>query len=309
MIILYGNGRIGYSNDDMYYFLGDALGSVRAVVQGDTDAPVVMTRDYAPYGEVLAGQGTNPTPYGFTGEWTDASGLVYLRARYYSPMDGRFTSKDTWRGDDNIPLSYNLLLYSYANPIMYRDPSGKISCLDEDGDGRCDDPEIKCYEFKDPITRNKCLNAVKPHFTGDIVQREKIDWLQWFGGTNTAKDKGRLFNYDGYCQGYHCGIDIGAAWATHVRSGVYGKVVSTTSEGGGKVFVRKNDYEILYQHLTDVKVTTNQLVTPDTIIAGIGNPTGNKNDGNWHVHIEVRFSSSGCGDWKDRIPESFKPHK
>jgi len=67
---LYGNGRIGYSSEDMYYFLGDALGSVRAVVEGDGEAPVVMTRDYAPYGEVLAGQGTNPTPYGFTGEWT-----------------------------------------------------------------------------------------------------------------------------------------------------------------------------------------------------------------------------------------------
>jgi YD repeat-containing protein len=69
---LYGNGRIGYSSDDIYYFLGDALGSVRAVVQGSEDAPVMMTRDYTPYGEVLAGQGTNSTPYGFTGEWTSS---------------------------------------------------------------------------------------------------------------------------------------------------------------------------------------------------------------------------------------------
>jgi RHS repeat-associated protein len=94
------------------------------VVQGDGDAPVMMTRDYAPYGEVLAGHGTNPTPYGFTGEWTDASGLIYLRARYYASMDGRFTSNDTWQGDNTTPMSYNAWLYGYSNPVKYVDPSG-----------------------------------------------------------------------------------------------------------------------------------------------------------------------------------------
>jgi len=105
--------------------------SVRAVVQDSEDAPVMMTRDYAPYGEVLAGQGTNPTPYGYTGEWTDVSGLVYLRARYYSPMDGRFTSKDIWQGNNNAPMSYNAWLYGYSNPVMFVDPSGHIPLLNQ----------------------------------------------------------------------------------------------------------------------------------------------------------------------------------
>jgi len=96
------------------------------VVQGSEDAPVMMTRDYAPYGEVLAGRGTNPTPYGYTGEWTDASGLVYLRARYYSPMDGRFLSKDAWPGIVQQPLSQNRWGYVDNNPIRYFDPSGHI---------------------------------------------------------------------------------------------------------------------------------------------------------------------------------------
>ncbi len=55
----------------------------------------------------------------------DYNELLYLRARYYSPRIGRFITKDTWAGDANLPLSYNKWSYANANPIMYRDPSGK----------------------------------------------------------------------------------------------------------------------------------------------------------------------------------------
>lgn len=51
--------------------------------------------------------GTSSIPYGFTGETTDANGLIYLRARYYNPADARFISRDTWAGDVNSPLSLN----------------------------------------------------------------------------------------------------------------------------------------------------------------------------------------------------------
>jgi hypothetical protein len=42
----------------------------------------------------------------------------------YSPTDGRFTTKDSWQGDYNRPMSYNAWLYVYANPINLTDPSG-----------------------------------------------------------------------------------------------------------------------------------------------------------------------------------------
>ncbi|MBL8161402.1 MAG: hypothetical protein JNJ61_05400 [Anaerolineae bacterium] len=41
---------------------------------------------------------TSQTPYGFTGELTDSNGLVYLRARYYSPALGVFASQDPFEG-------------------------------------------------------------------------------------------------------------------------------------------------------------------------------------------------------------------
>ncbi len=127
---LYGNGRIGYTADDAYYYLGDALGAVREVVQGDTEPQVILMRDYEPYGEVLAQQGGDASGYGYTGEMFDTqTGLVFLRARYYSPADGRFLSKDSWRGDYILPLSYNLWLYGYSNPILNTDPTGNWTCI------------------------------------------------------------------------------------------------------------------------------------------------------------------------------------
>jgi hypothetical protein len=50
--------------------------------------------------------------------------MVYLRARYYVPNDARFLTRDTWEGNVNIPMSYNVWGYAYANPINNIDPSG-----------------------------------------------------------------------------------------------------------------------------------------------------------------------------------------
>ncbi|MCG2785190.1 MAG: hypothetical protein L6461_08810 [Anaerolineae bacterium] len=55
---------------------------------------------------------------------------VYLRARHYTPSTGRFLSRDTWGGDENQPMSYNLWLYVYANPINDIDPTGLHAAKD-----------------------------------------------------------------------------------------------------------------------------------------------------------------------------------
>jgi len=50
--------------------------------------------------------------------------LIFLRARWYNPGDGRFQSRDTWGGDINHPLSLNRWGYVEGNPINFTDPSG-----------------------------------------------------------------------------------------------------------------------------------------------------------------------------------------
>ncbi len=151
---LYGAGRIAQqSAAGKEYFLGDALGSVRQLT--NSDGGVSLARSYQPYGKLLASDGSGVTSYGFTGEWADTNGLVYLRARYFAPQIGRFTTKDAWQGNDTKPMSYNAWLYVYANPVNLTDPSGYY-CLDENLDGRCD-PGWQCFSIRDQAVRERCL--------------------------------------------------------------------------------------------------------------------------------------------------------
>ena len=120
---LYGLGRIAeYQGSVSEYYLGDALGSVRQLVNDENE--ITLARVYEPYGNLAQANGTAQTNYGFTGEFTDASGLVYLRARYYAPEQGRFTTRDTWEGNVNTPASLNRFNYAHSNPVMNTDPSG-----------------------------------------------------------------------------------------------------------------------------------------------------------------------------------------
>ncbi len=106
------------------YYLADVLGSVRQLTSSSGE--VMLARAYDPYGNLVENNAYAgvTTAYGYTGEYTDPSGMVYLRARYYNPAQGRFVSKDVWEGDYNNPLSLNRWGYVEGNPINYTDPSG-----------------------------------------------------------------------------------------------------------------------------------------------------------------------------------------
>ncbi|MDH5607033.1 MAG: hypothetical protein OEY93_09105, partial [Anaerolineae bacterium] len=122
---LYGAGRIGQFDTAWTYPLGDALGSVRQL--SDAAGTVILAQNYAPYGSVISSFGTGASSYGFAGEWTDATGLQHLRARYMDPGTARFISRDTWGGDYNNPMSLNRWMYVMGNPVNYMDPSGKFA--------------------------------------------------------------------------------------------------------------------------------------------------------------------------------------
>jgi RHS repeat-associated protein len=123
---LYGNGPIAQQSATATgYFLPDALGSVRQLA--DASGNVTLAKSYDPYGNVLRSAGTGSSIYGFTGEVTDATGLVYLRARFYSPTTGRFFVQDSWHGDVQMPATLHAYLYGLNDPINHTDPSGR--CL------------------------------------------------------------------------------------------------------------------------------------------------------------------------------------
>jgi len=73
-----------------------------------------------------AQNGTQQTAYGFTGEWTDDTGMSHLRARYYDPSVGTFASLDPFEGYVDVPMSLNGYAYAHGDPINNTDPSGEI---------------------------------------------------------------------------------------------------------------------------------------------------------------------------------------
>jgi len=147
---LYGNERIAqYGAGGPEYFLGDALGSVRQLVDGT--GAITLTKSYEPFGDVLSSQGTGTSVYGFDAELLDPTGLVYLRARYLSTETGRFLNKDAWKGNIQIPASYNNWLFTYNNPINYYDPTGNWTC-------RSSDKNFDCKQWMNEML-NKLQNA------------------------------------------------------------------------------------------------------------------------------------------------------
>lgn len=61
---------------------------------------------------------------GYTGEWHNPDGTVFLRARVYHPALRRFLQRDRYPGLVSEPMSLNRYSYVENNPLRYRDPSG-----------------------------------------------------------------------------------------------------------------------------------------------------------------------------------------
>ncbi|MCL5292151.1 MAG: RHS repeat-associated core domain-containing protein [Actinobacteria bacterium] len=110
------------------YYLYDALGSVT----GLTNEKGALTAKYSynefgiPTASSKFGQGgERSNTYGYTGEDFDqTTGLLYLRARYYSPETGRFIRQDPTPNVFGKTTSQNRYVYVDNNPLAYIDPLG-----------------------------------------------------------------------------------------------------------------------------------------------------------------------------------------
>jgi RHS repeat-associated protein len=118
----YGLGLTESSSAVFNYFYNlDGLGSVFNLT--DTTGTVQETYSYDAWGNPLNASGSVGTQnkFRFTGQALDpATGLYFLRARYYATGVGRFISKDP------IGLAGGTNFYRYAagNPIVNTDPYG-----------------------------------------------------------------------------------------------------------------------------------------------------------------------------------------
>ncbi len=119
----YGLGLISRETaSGISYLLTDGQGSVRL----ETDASGSVTRSHT-YDANGIEQGTpdlSGNRFRYTGQWSDGSGLIFLRARFYDPQTGTFLSVDP------VPSAGSPYVYCGDNPLMRLDPSGKLWGLD-----------------------------------------------------------------------------------------------------------------------------------------------------------------------------------
>jgi len=108
-----------------YFYNVDALGSISNLT--DSTGTVKETYSYDAWGNALSASGKVGTQnkFRFTGQALDpATGLYFLRARYYDPGSGRFLGKDTFPGNASIPITLNHYIYAANEPLKFIDPSG-----------------------------------------------------------------------------------------------------------------------------------------------------------------------------------------
>lgn len=99
-------------------FITDALGSTLAL----TDATGNLTTQYSyeAYGNTTQSGASSDNPFQYTGRENDGTGLMYYRARYYSPELSRFISEDPLGFEGGV----NLYAYVHADPVSKTDPLG-----------------------------------------------------------------------------------------------------------------------------------------------------------------------------------------
>lgn len=104
---------------DTYWYSQDDLGSTRALT--DSSGDVEDTDTYDPYGNLTADTGSVANSLLYDGQYLDsASGLYYLRARWYDPTTAQFTTVDP-----DVAATRSPFAYAVDNPVNRTDPTGK----------------------------------------------------------------------------------------------------------------------------------------------------------------------------------------
>ena len=114
----WSNVEQGIEQSVVYQHL-DTLGT--PVVTTDEEGQIIARRHYRAFGGLESGV---PDKLGYTGHQFDAdTDLVYMQARYYDPVIGRFYSNDPV-GFKGVH-SFNRYSYANNNPYKYIDPDGR----------------------------------------------------------------------------------------------------------------------------------------------------------------------------------------
>ena len=113
--------RVGL--DAPQWFISDRQGGVQQIV--DQGGSVLRHQMFLPFGQALVFATNASETRDYTGHHRDASGLLYMQARYYDPIIGQFTSPDSLR--QTGPQQLNPYAYVSNDPMNLTDPTGHMA--------------------------------------------------------------------------------------------------------------------------------------------------------------------------------------
>ena len=110
------------------------------IAEADASGATTANLKYDGFGNITSSSGSSaaiPSSLGadfrYHGMLLDsATGLYYVRARYYDGQTGRWVSRDRVEGRTRIPESYHSHSFAFSNSLLFRDPSG-LAGLEEFG--------------------------------------------------------------------------------------------------------------------------------------------------------------------------------
>ena len=123
---MYGLGLIGEEKlgcFKTYHF--DLRGSTVAIT--DMLGNITDSFAYDTYGKLISRTGSTKILFMYNGRdgvVTDDNGLIYMRARYYSPEMKRFINADIIPGKLSNAITLNRFAYANGNPVSFVDPFG-----------------------------------------------------------------------------------------------------------------------------------------------------------------------------------------
>ncbi|PWK15998.1 RHS repeat-associated core domain-containing protein [Tumebacillus permanentifrigoris] len=148
---------------------GDVVGLV------DANGAQLNTYSYDIWGNQLTATGQLNNPFRYTGEFSDStSGLIYLRARWYDPSQGRFITEDSFEGNLEQLLTLNLYAYASQNPQRNIDPSGHMTVREEP---IAQNTPIYEEEMESGLAwLKKIADAIQKAFGGEVKRTNKDGW-------------------------------------------------------------------------------------------------------------------------------------
>jgi RHS repeat-associated protein len=180
---IYGPGNLPLeqvNGSTANWFHHDQLGSTRLVT--DSSGAAQASYIFDSYGSLISSTGSITNPLLFAGQYQDPeSGLYYLRARYYDPATGQFTSIDPVVQTTRQPYAYVA-----GNPLNAIDPRGLQGSTRGHTPPPCAKSPRGCEIFGGQLRRfgEWIGQNARPIFDAALFAWQGCQqWMEWSKGT------------------------------------------------------------------------------------------------------------------------------